>query len=371
MSKRAASANSWHTFCKLNLDLDPSLTFAHDTTVPSVDACVARLSDARVAVFGHPVLDCYLYGVTHRISREAPVLIVREESRSVALGGAGNTAANLSGLGAKTYLVGPIGDDSEAQILENLCKELGIDAQGLVRGACDVTLSKTRVLAGGLHTTRQQMLRIDREGEGPPSSKARAELHAAGDKTLHKVNAVVVSDYGDRELTELWQAIAARAISQNLPVVVDSRHALLEFEGVTAVTPNEPEAEAALGRQLRTTSEAERAAMEIRDRLGARFVLLTRGRHGMIVAQQAHDPTHIPAFGGEAVDVTGAGDTVAATLAAALATQAEILTAAHLANYAASIVVQKTGTAPISLQELKALLVTSTSGPLSDETKSA
>lgn len=313
-----------------------------------------RLSHARVLVLGHPVLDRYLYGVTHRISREAPVLIVRQESEALFLGGAGNTAANLAGLGVRARLVGPVGDDEEGEAMAALCREQGIWAEGLIRGTAPATITKTRILAGGVHTTRQQMLRIDREPEEGPSENAKATLRRAALEAFEDVDAVLVSDYGHEGFAELWTQLAREARARQLLVVVDSRHHLLRFKGVSAITPNQPEAEAALGREFKSRAQAETAGTELRDRLGLEAALLTRGREGMLVAARGSPPAHLEAIGGEAVDVTGAGDTVAATFASAWAAGADALTAARLANLAASIVVQKTGTAPIARAELAA-----------------
>lgn len=314
-----------------------------------------HLGQPSVVVFGQPVLDRFLFGVTHRISREAPVLIVREESEACYLGGAGNTACNLAGLGARAHLVGPVGDDAEAARVEGLCREAKVEASGLVRGGCPVTVTKTRILAGGLHTTRQQMLRLDREAEGGPTPEAEAKLRAAVQSTLVSMQAAIISDYGDPAQVPIWQFALQSARARNIPVVVDSRHGLLDYAGATAVTPNEPEAEALLGRTIRTREAARAAALELRQRLELEAAILTRGKLGMVVAERSGRVTEIEAIGGEAVDVTGAGDTVSATLAAALAAGIGIVDAARLANRAASVVVQKTGTAPITLAELEAV----------------
>lgn len=306
-----------------------------------------------IAVWGHAVLDRYLFGVTDRISREAPVLIVKEESESCILGGAGNTAANLAGLGAQAWLVSPLGADREGTIVEKLCRETGIETAGLLRGATRVTETKTRILAGGLHTTRQQMLRLDRECEGPWDEAARRAFEGAARASLEIVRGVVISDYGDGHTTDLLHDLSMEARARGLPVIVDSRRRVLDYPGVSAVTPNEPEAEAALNRPLRTLDAAQAAAQELCHRLNLEAALLTRGREGMILATRNRKPLTIPALGGDAVDVTGAGDTVAAAFAASLAAGADPVVAAHLANRAASVVVQKTGTAPIQAEALQ------------------
>ncbi|MEO1231908.1 MAG: bifunctional ADP-heptose synthase [Myxococcota bacterium] len=319
-------------------------------------ALLNRLHGVPLAVWGHAVLDRYLYGVTDRISREAPVLIVKEESEACFLGGAGNTAANLVGLGAQAYLVSPVGRDPESDRLARLCADTGIPDTGLIRSALASTTTKTRILAGGLHTTRQQMLRIDRESEAPLERAALRAFERAALDTLDHVRGVIVSDYGAGTLTPLLRTLGQEAQSRGLPVVVDSRRGILEFSGMTAVTPNAPEAEAALGRRLRSTDDAVSAACELRERLELESALLTRGREGMVLATAGKPPLVVPAEGGDAVDVTGAGDTVVATFSTGLAAGLGPRDSALLANQAASIVVQKTGTAPIADAELRALL---------------
>ncbi|MBX2812647.1 MAG: bifunctional hydroxymethylpyrimidine kinase/phosphomethylpyrimidine kinase [Myxococcales bacterium] len=322
----------------------------------ALNSLVDRLPAASVAVIGVPVLDRYLYGATHRISREAPVLIVREESQACAPGGAGNTAANVAGLGPCTYLVGPVGQDAEADLLINACHQTNIHTRGLVRGAQKITTTKTRVLAGGPHTTRQQMLRIDREDHQPPTIEALEHLRDIAQTTIDAADIIIISDYGPPGFSPLWIELARYARLKSRPILVDSRYALMAFDGVTAVTPNIPEAEAALGRSLSSAEAAAQAADEIRVQLNLNATLLTRGQEGMVLVSKQEPPIHIEAIGGEAVDVTGAGDTVIATFASALAVGASPLQAAHLANYAASVVVQQTGTYAIHRDELKAHL---------------
>lgn len=316
---------------------------------------VDALHGRTLAVLGQPVLDRYVFGVTHRISREAPVLIVREESRRDVLGGAANTAANLAGLGVRTWLVGPVGEDDDADRLLEACRRAEVQTEGLVRRAASVTVTKTRVLAGGVHTTRQQMLRVDREDEHPPPLAARRQLQTRARALLGEISGLIVSDYGHQDLIEMWLEVAREAPS-GCPVVVDSRHGLMKCHGVTAVTPNEPEAELALGRRFPTEADAKDAARELQSRLDLEAALLTRGKEGMILAPRDGEAVVIPAIGGDAVDVTGAGDTVAATFAAALASSHDLVLAAHLANAAASLVVQRTGTTPIAADELRAHL---------------
>ncbi len=300
----------------------------------------------RVAVIGDPVLDVYLYGSTHRISREAPVLVVREDARELRLGGGANTAANLAALGARCTLVGLVGADADGDALVALAGRAGIEVGALVRRTAGCTVTKTRVLAGGQNTRKQQMLRIDRENDGPPTAEEASRLLAAATAALEDVSAVVVSDYGDPSLTRTYVEIARLARARGKVVVVDSRYAVTAFAGVTAITPNEPEVEAALGTSLPDAGAALAAADRLTRTLGLEATLLTRGREGMVVAAREAPPELLPAHGGhEAVDVTGAGDTVTATFTLALTAGARILDAAVLANCAAGEVVKAVGTA--------------------------
>ena len=292
---------------------------------------------------GDPVLDLYLYGTTRRISREAPVLIVREDRVERRLGGAANAAANLAALGGRVDLVGRVGDDPDGEALIETARAQAIGIEGVVRVPSLRTVTKTRVLAGGLHTTKQQMLRIDREYPAPEAPSGAALVDAAKAR-MEGADAVVISDYGPG--LSAYVEIAAEARKAGLPVVVDSRRSILQFSSVTVVTPNEPEIEAALHTTLRSLEDAARAAERVLAELDLEHVLLTRGNEGMIVASRGRASIAIQAHGpADAVDVTGAGDTVTATFALALASGASVLDGAVLANCAASVVVQLIGTA--------------------------
>ncbi len=310
-----------------------------------------------VAVVGDPVLDVYLYGTTHRISREAPVLIVKEDAREHRLGGAANTAANLAALGARTSLIGLVGADEGGAALAAQAGLLGIDVARLVQRTAGCTVTKTRVMAGGLNTRKQQMLRIDRENDAAPTADETERLLEAATAALEEVEALVISDYGDPAVTATYVELARRARQRGRIVVVDSRYSVTAFAGVTAITPNEPEVEAALGVSLPTAAAALEAARQLTERLGLEATLLTRGREGMAIAPRGRAAVLLAAHGGhEAVDVTGAGDTVTATFTLALTAGARVEDAAFLANCAAGCVVKTVGTATCSPQELLAAL---------------
>ncbi len=314
-----------------------------------------RFPAAEVVVAGDFMVDEYVYGETDRISREAPVLIVRYERCELKPGGAGNAASNLAALGVAVRAVGAVGDDALGETLLELLGAARVDVSGIQRVRGRRTESKTRILAGGRSTRRQQMLRVDRApGEPlPPRAASRVvrDLVGAG----RGARAVLVSDYGSGALGPAALE-ALRALRRGgVPVCVDSRYRLSEYTGVTMVKPNEPELEAATGLSLEAPGGLDRAARALLRRLACDQILVTRGRHGMSLFRRGEPPAHLPPHGGlDAVDVTGAGDTVAASYSAAIAAGADPGAAACIANVAGALVVQKAGTATVSRAELAA-----------------
>ena len=320
-------------------------------------ALVGRFAGAEVVVVGDFMADEYVYGETERISREAPVLIVRYERSELKAGGAGNAAQNLAALGVKVRAVGMVGDDALGEtLLDTLCGA-GIDVAGLQRIRGRATESKTRILAGGRSTRRQQMLRVDRApGEALP---AGAEPRLVRDllRAAKGAQAVLASDYGSGALGAAALEALRDLQTAGRPVCVDSRYRLADYTGVGMLKPNEPELEAATGISLTTPGGLERAARTLLRRSGSEAVLVTRGRNGMSLFRKGAPVLHIPPQGtAEAVDVTGAGDTVAASYCAAIAVGASPEDAARLANVAGSLVVLKAGTATVSREELLAVM---------------
>ncbi len=312
---------------------------------------VQKMRDARVAVLGDLVVDEYVYGQTERISREAPVLIVRQESTERKLGGAANAAANLASLGARTLALGAIGDDEAGRGLLALFEEAKIQPRLAITAG--PTETKTRILAGGINTTRQQMLRVDRSREGALPDEAQEALIQNLRTAVAEIDLLVVSDYGSGVLAPRVIEEVRRLGREGLRVLVDSRYDLGAYTGLYLVKPNEPELAAATGLPVGTHETTLRAGMALRERLGCKAVLVTRGRSGMILIREGEEPLAIPVYGQEeAVDVTGAGDAVIATLAASLAAGADLPTAARLANVAGGIVVQKPGTATVRPEEI-------------------
>jgi D-glycero-beta-D-manno-heptose-7-phosphate kinase len=316
--------------------------------VPS--ALLKRFPQVRVLLVGDLLADHYLYGQTERVSREAPVLIVRHEREEVKLGGGANAAANASALGAKVTAIGVIGRDDLGRQLSALFKASGIALRAVTSS---VTESRTRVLAGGLSTTRQQMLRIDRGAVGALPPKIRASLAAQILQAGLDADVVMVSDYGAGVLCEETRAALREVARKGVPVCVDSRFGLTDFAGLTVCKPNEPELAAFTGMPIRTDAELLAAGKAAQKRLECQVLLVTRGRKGMTLFEQGQKPLHIPVYGSEeAVDVTGAGDTVSATFALALGAGGKPFEAARLANIAGALVVQKQGTATVTRPEL-------------------
>lgn len=319
-------------------------------------ALVQRFAHARVAVLGDLVADEYVCGETERVSREAPVLIVRHESTETKLGGAANAAANVASLGARARPVGLVGRDAPGRELLRLFAAAGAEVAGVVASGTRHTETKTRILAGGRSTTRQQMLRVDRADDRPLTAAQRALLRRRLDEACEDADALVVSDYGGGLVDD---ALVERivSISRRIPVCVDSRYAVRRFAGVTLAKPNEPELEAAFGGRLRGPDDVERAGRSLLDALGVRALVVTRGHHGLWLFEPERETVRIPVWGpAEAVDVTGAGDTVLAALACALGAGGSFAQAAALANVAGGIVVQKPGTATCSRDELLSAL---------------
>ncbi len=312
---------------------------------------------AAVVVVGDFVADEYVYGETERVSREAPVLIVRYESAELKAGCAGNAALNLAALGAEVRAVGVVGDDVLGAALAGALERGGVDVSGLLRVAGRPTETKTRVLAGGRSTRRQQMLRIDRSPTEPlPARVERALVREVG-RAARRAQAVLASDYGSGAIGPPVQDALRRLRRKGLRVCADSRYALRSFTGFTMVKPNEVELEAASGMSVSGPGGLERAARSLLRRLGAEMLLVTRGRNGMSLFRAGLPPVHVPAHGlRDAVDVTGAGDTVAAAFCAGLAAGADPVDAARLANVAGALVVTKPGTAVVTREELAAEL---------------
>jgi rfaE bifunctional protein kinase chain/domain len=318
---------------------------------------VARFPRVKLTVAGDLVADEFIYGQIDRVSREAPVLILKYTSTEIVPGGAGNAANNAAALGARVDLLGLAGKDPAGDRLIDALSPRVRTSQ-IVRVPGFVTPTKTRILAGGVHSAKQQVVRVDRAGESAPPEAALKKIEALLTHAFRKSHALILSDYGAGLVTPgLWHRVSSSAGGKKRPIVlVDSRYGLSGYAGVTACTPNESEVEALLGRPIGENKAAlERAGRDLLGRLRSQAVLITRGSRGMALFEPNSPTDHIPIVGSDQIaDVTGAGDTVIATFTLALASGATFGEAARLANYAGGLVVMKRGTATVSRDELSA-----------------
>ena len=308
-----------------------------------------------VTVLGDLVADEFVYGEISRVSREAPVLILKHRERTVVPGGGANAINNLADLDVNVLPVGIVGDDEAGRLLIKSFRHKHIPVSGVLKDKSHTTVTKTRILAGMTHSARQQVVRVDREPESAPNTHLTRELVLAARQYAWASDALLVSDYGYGAATPaILNAVRAKGRLNNIPVTLDSRFRMLEYSGVTAATPNEPEVEACLGVTIgQDWSKLLSSADVLMSRLKLQSLVITRGHDGMVAFNRKHKPVDIPIFGSDEVaDVTGAGDTVIATFTAALAAGATTEEGAQLANYAGGIVVMKRGTATVTRQEL-------------------
>ena len=319
----------------------------------------------RVVVFGDLIADEFVYGRIARVSREAPVLILEYDATEVVPGGAGNAANNVATLGGRVRLVSLTGRDETGDRLVKVLPR-SVERDGLSRPAGFKTPVKTRILAGGIHSAKQQVVRIDRHTSEPVSDAHRKSAERAAMRAIRNADAILISDYGSglvqpRFVSEL--AAAARK-KQDVPILIDSRYALTKYRGLTACTPNESEVEQVLGVKIGDSRRVlERAGRTLLEQTKMSAVLITRGSRGMALFEPDKPTVHIPIFGSDQIaDVTGAGDTVMATMTLALAGGGSFEEAARLANYAGGLVVMKRGTATVSAAELRRALLRQGSG---------
>lgn len=308
-----------------------------------------------ITVLGDLIADEFIYGEIERVSREAPVLILRHRERTVVPGGAGNAIYNLADLGVTVLPVGVIGDDEPGRMLLHAFRQKHISVTGIRRIKGRSTVTKTRVLAGTTHSPRQQVIRVDREPEIPLDRAAVRDLTFQARGYVRASDALLISDYGYGAATpEIFTNIRARASLDSIPVTLDSRYRTLAYSGVTAATPNEAELEEVLRTRIgNDNSRLLATGKAVMQKMKLQSLLVTRGKDGMVVFSRSNKPVMIPIHGSDEVaDVTGAGDTVIATYTAALAAGADPETAARLANYAGGIVVMKRGTATVTREEL-------------------
>jgi rfaE bifunctional protein kinase chain/domain len=324
---------------------------------PSADrlaAVVRAFRGRRVAVLGDLVADEFVHGDIARVSREAPVLILEQKRVEVVPGGGANAVANLHALGARPLPVGIVGRDDAGRALLARFRRMGVPTTGIASEPGYATPTKSRILAGGIHTRRQQIVRVDRgAGHGEFPTTVARRLAARLGRALTAADGLLVADYGYGAATPALVRAAVKRLAGKI-VTVDSRSRVASYRRVTGCTPNQEELERAVG--LDDAPDERRvtaAGSALLRQTGNRAVLVTRGARGMILFRRGAAPLRIPAFGaGEVADVTGAGDTVIATYTLALLAGADEADAAALANVAAGLAVMKYGTATVSPREL-------------------
>jgi D-glycero-beta-D-manno-heptose-7-phosphate kinase len=307
----------------------------------------------RIVVLGDVMLDEFIWGRVRRISPEAPVPVVEVERQTIALGGAGNVVSNLVALGASPAPLGTVGDDVDAERLRSAFHSLGVRTDGLVVDRARPTTLKTRILAHN-----QQVVRADRESRRVISSEIEDQLVARFQSGIETADALVVSDYNKGLLTKRLLSLTLEAArSRGLIACLDPKlRSFADYQPVTVITPNNQEAAEAAGVIIEDEKSLVEAGRKLLGSIDCRAVLVTRGEEGMTLFTGGGEVTHIPTVAREVYDVTGAGDTVIATLALALAAGASLVEAAVLANHAAGVVVGKLGTATVTGEELLATI---------------
>ena len=314
-----------------------------------VNTITDTFASKTVVVVGDLVADQYLNGTIARVSREAPVFILRHDNTLTVPGAAANAAANVASLGGKPILVGVIGTDGNGALLRRTINESGVNSSFVISNPQITTTTKVRVLAGQSHAVRQQVIRIDYENHVELPVDVRHQLFTNLNAACAQADVIIVSDYNYGVIdTETFEAIRKIAGQNQIPILIDSRFALTKFIGATAATPNQDEVEQILGKNF-TADDCFR----LRDELGYEALLVTNGNKGMQLFESEGVATQIDAVGSpQPVDVTGAGDTVIAAFALGLASGMNFAAAAHLANHAGGLVVMKKGTATVTPDEL-------------------
>jgi rfaE bifunctional protein kinase chain/domain len=318
--------------------------------------CVERFEGKRVVVLGDFVADSFQSGEITRVSREAPVLILRHRQTEIVPGGGANAANNFAALGARVFPISVLGDDAAADSLVAQFRKKKVDVSGLLRIKGRATPTKTRFLAGWTHTVGQQVLRVDYDPDTPLSNLHLRKLQSLAKARIKTADALAISDYGFGVVSPETVRTVANNLKGEIPVSLDSRYQLTAYRraAVTTATPNEAELEMLHHTTIgRNTAELERCGRATLKAMKLTSLVVTRGKDGMVLFEPGRPTVHIPVHGSDqAVDVTGAGDTVLAAYTLALASGASAVEAAHIANIAGGLVVMKRGTATVSRDEL-------------------
>lgn len=317
------------------------------------ESIAGQFQGRRIIVLGDLMLDEFIFGRVRRISPEAPVPVVEVEKQTLALGGAGNVVSNLVALGASPVPLGVVGDDADAERLRFAFEKLRVNTAALIADAGRPTTLKTRIIAHN-----QQVVRADRENRSAINAEIEDRIVAAFGREMESCDAVIVSDYSKGLLTaRLLAEILRLARERDLTVCLDPKtRSFTSYQPVTVITPNHQEASEASGIAIEDEESLMAAGQKILHAVECRAALITRGEEGMALFCDDGAVTHIPTVAREVYDVTGAGDTVIATLALALSTGASFVESAVLANHAAGVVVGKLGTATVTREELLATI---------------
>ncbi|UZQ56158.1 bifunctional ADP-heptose synthase [Trichothermofontia sichuanensis B231] len=350
----------------LGTALDAAFCHRLRVAAPRLQEILAQFHQARVLVVGDLTLDEFLTGQVERLSREAPVLILRHEETRQVPGGGANAIYNLATLGAQVQAVGLVGADAQGEVLRRLFSEVGVDTNGIFVDRDRPTVTKTRISGHARQSVTQQIVRVDRRSDALPHPDLQHQLAAYIQAHQPHVDAIVCSDYGDGVLT----APVITAALAHPRTIVDAQAHLTRYRGAMVFTPNLPEAELAVGYPIRDLATLQQAGRDLLALTDAHYLLITRGEEGMALwERQTREPSLcqtvpaeatislIPAFNKTDVfDVTGAGDTVVAALTLALVAGASAWEAAVLGNLAASLVVRQFGTSTTTPTAIQAAL---------------
>jgi D-beta-D-heptose 7-phosphate kinase/D-beta-D-heptose 1-phosphate adenosyltransferase len=324
----------------------------HDAET-ALERLITNAAASRILVIGDVMLDEFVFGSVQRISPEAPVPVVEITGRRFAPGGAANVASNVAAFGATALLAGVTGDDEAADGFRRVLDAPTLDTTAVLRDPGRPTSCKSRIVASG-----QQIVRIDHESRAPLSEAVQQNLIQAAVTALHGADACVISDYGKGVVsTRLVASLVNEAKARQIPVLVDPKgHDYRKYNGVSLITPNLKEAELAAGHPIGNDDDIIQAAARIVESAHCEALLITQGASGMTLFREGHAPLHSTALAHQVFDVTGAGDTVVAMLALGMGCSLPIEDAMLLANIAAGIVVEKPGTATVSLREITDLM---------------
>ena len=312
-----------------------------------------QFKDKQVGVIGDLIIDEYIFGSSSRVSREASVLILKFNNRKIVPGGGGNSAANIAALGAKVSYFGYADKNNTTEELLSVLEKSGVNTENVIRTDEYLTPVKTRILAGGSHTTKQQVIRIDKEKKVKISEKLESVLYKNIKRSIERLDALILSDYGLGTVTRnLMKKLQNLNTDYRKILTVDSRYDLIDYRDITLATPNEWELREIFGKSIRTQKEVIKYGLNLKEKIRAEHLIVTQGSSGMtIFDEEIHK---VPIVGSDEVaDVTGCGDTVIAAATLALTCGVSLLKAGKIANHAGGIAVTKRGTAPVYLTELK------------------